>query len=182
MEKTTQTSAKTRDIARIALGAALITVCSWIAIPTAIPFTLQTLGVFLTVGLLGGRRGTLTVLVYLLLGAVGLPVLGGFTGGLGIMLSYTGGYLFGFLAAALVMWALEGLPGPRRWTLAAGMLLGQAVCYFCGVVWFMLFFADSYGMNLGMALGYQVVPFLLPDLVKIFIALALVSRLSRYVR
>lgn len=64
---------KTRELAYTGILAALIAVCIWISIPTAVPFTLQTFAVFLTLGLLGGRLGTLAVTVYLLLGAVGLP-------------------------------------------------------------------------------------------------------------
>ena len=88
---------KTRELAYTGILAALIAVCSWISIPTAVPFTLQTFAVFLTLGLLGGRLGTLAVTVYLLLGAVGLPVFAGFHGGLGAFLGATGGYLVGFL-------------------------------------------------------------------------------------
>ena len=81
---------KTRELAYTGILAALIAVCSWISIPTAVPFTLQTFAVFLTLGLLGGRLGTLAVTVYLLLGAVGLPVFAGFHGGLGAFLGATG--------------------------------------------------------------------------------------------
>ena len=81
---------RTRDLARAALFAALIAICSWLAIPTAVPFTLQTFAVFLALGVLGGKLGTLTVAVYLLLGAVGLPVFAGFQGGLGALLSGLG--------------------------------------------------------------------------------------------
>ena len=84
---------RTRDLARAALFAALIAICSWISIPTAVPFTLQTFAVFLALGVLGGKLGTLSVAVYLLLGAVGLPVFAGFQGGLGALLGATGGYL-----------------------------------------------------------------------------------------
>ena len=69
----------------------MITICSWISIPTLVPFTLQTFAVFLTVGLLGGKRGTMAVLVYVLLGAIGIPVFAEFTGGIGIILNNTGG-------------------------------------------------------------------------------------------
>ena len=64
----------TRDITYIALGAVLIAVCSWIGIPTTVPFTMQTFAVFCVLSLLGGRRGTLAIVVYLLLGAAGMPV------------------------------------------------------------------------------------------------------------
>ena len=86
---------RTVDMAYIALFAVVMAVCAWISIPAAVPFTLQTFGVFLAVGLLGGKRGTLAVLIYLLLGAVGIPVFAGFNGGLGYMLGATGGYIVG---------------------------------------------------------------------------------------
>ena len=69
------TRSKTYDLVYIAVFAVVMAVCSWISIPAQVPFTLQTFGVFMAVGVLGGKRGTLAVLVYVLLGAVGVPVL-----------------------------------------------------------------------------------------------------------
>ena len=74
---------KTYDLVYIAVFAVVMAVCSWISIPAQVPFTLQTFGVFMAVGVLGGKRGTLAVLVYVLLGAVGVPVFAGFSGGIG---------------------------------------------------------------------------------------------------
>lgn len=170
-----------RDITHIAVFAALIAVCSWISIPTAIPFTLQTLGVFLAVGMLGGRRGTAAVVVYLLLGAAGLPVFAGFTGGLGILFGYTGGYFLGFLFSALLMWGLERLRGPDLRTLAAGMLLSLPACYACGLGW-SLFIYDPAGTTLRAAFGIYVLPYIVPDLGKMAAALVLTARLRRYVK
>ena len=104
------------DLVMVALFAALIAVCAWVTIPGSVPFTLQTMGVFLAVGLLGGKRGTAAVLVYILLGAVGMPVFSGFSGGVGRLLGTTGGYIIGFLVAALAMWAMEAVcPRPCFW-------------------------------------------------------------------
>lgn len=93
----------TTDITLTALYSALIAVCSWISVPAAVPFTMQTFAVFVTVGVLGGKRGTYSVLLYLLLGAAGLPVFAGFTGGVGHLFGATGGYIIGFLFSAIVM-------------------------------------------------------------------------------
>lgn len=109
MSTVTATKTKTYDLAYIAIFAVLIAICSWISIPMTVPFTLQTFGVFMAVGVLGGKRGSLAVLVYILLGAIGVPVFAGFSGGLGILLNNTGGYIIGFLFSALVMWAMESL-------------------------------------------------------------------------
>ena len=72
---------KTRDTVFIALFAVLIAVCSWISIPTAIPFTMQTFGVFFALNFLGGKKGTLCVCIYLLLGLIGIPVYANGTAG-----------------------------------------------------------------------------------------------------
>ena len=118
----------TKDIALTALFVAVMAVCSWISIPATVPFTLQTFGVFLSVGLLGGKRGSLAVLVYLLLGAVGLPVFSGFTGGIGHLLGPTGGYIIGFIFSALLMWLAERLFGKSVAVLAVSMSAGLIVC------------------------------------------------------
>ena len=170
---------RTLDMAYIALFAVLIAVCAWISIPATVPFTLQTFGIFLAVGVLGGKRGTLAVLVYLLLGAVGIPVFAGFSGGVGCLLGSTGGYLVGFLFTALVMWAMERLMGKKLWVLALSMLLGLVVCYAFGTVWFILVYARTTGeIGLLTALGWCVFPYVLPDLIKIARALVLCRRLA----
>ena len=171
------------DMAYIALFAALMAVCSWISIPATVPFTLQTFGVFLAVSVLGGRRGTLAVAVYLLMGTIGIPVFAGFQGGIGCLLGTTGGYLIGFLLSALVMWAMERLPGNRAWMLTLSMVAGLLVCYAFGTVWFMVVYAKKAGaIGLMTALGWCVFPFVIPDLVKIALARIVTRRLSRAIR
>lgn len=178
-------SAHVRDLALTAVFAALLAILSWISITlpvSAVSFTLQTLGVFLCVGILGGKRGTLAVLVYILLGAVGLPVFAGFSGGLGALLGSSGGYIIGFLFSALAMWGLEKLWGSSTPALAAAMVIGLAVCYLFGTVWFMVVYTTSTGaVTLLTVLGWCVFPFLPFDLLKIALALALSVRLRPHV-
>lgn len=175
---------RTRDLVYIALFAVLMAVCSWISIPILqVPYTLQTFAVFLAVGVLGGKRGTLAVLVYILLGAVGVPVFSGFTGGLGILLGNTGGYIIGFLFTALLMWLMEALLGKKFWVLAVSMVLGLIVCYAFGTAWFMVVYARNAGaVGLGTALGWCVIPYIIPDLVKIALALLLSRRLGKILK
>ncbi len=170
---------KTKDMALIALFAALIALCSWLSIPAAVPFTLQTLGVFLAVGLLGGRRGTLAVAVYILLGAAGLPVFAGFKAGIGVLLGATGGYIVGFLAAALAMGAVLRRAGGGKWALLLSMILGLLICYGFGTAWFLLVYTRSSGaVGLLTVLGWCVFPFILPDALKIALAFVLCRRLG----
>ena len=92
---------KTYDLVYIAVFAVLMAVCSWISVPTAVPFNLQTFAVFMAVGVLGGRRGTMSVALYIILGAVGVPVFAGMTGGIGILTGTTGGYIVGYFLPLL---------------------------------------------------------------------------------
>jgi biotin transport system substrate-specific component len=166
----------------IAMFAVLMAVCSWISIPTVVPFTLQTFGVFMAVSMLGGKRGTLSVLVYILLGAVGVPVFANMTGGFGILLGSTGGYIVGFLFSALVMWAFEKIPGKKPVIHILSMLAALIVCYAFGTVWFMIVYARTTGaVGLGTVLGWCVFPFIIPDLVKIALAYVLSGRLRRFI-
>ena len=170
---------RTQALARAALAAALMALCSWISLPTAVPFTLQTFALFLTLGVLGGRLGALAVGVYLLLGAVGLPVFAGFSGGLGALLGATGGYLLGFLLTALTVWGAERLWGSSAPVFLASCLAGLGLCYLFGTVWFAAVYASSSGpVGLAAVLGWCVAPFVLPDLAKLALALALRRRLS----
>ena len=171
---------KTYDLAYIGVFTVLITICSWISIPTAIPFTLQTFAVFLAVSVLGGRRGTLAVVVYVLLGAIGVPVFAEFTGGLGIILGNTGGYIVGFIFSALVMWLTESLFGRKVWVQAISMVMGLLACYAVGTVWFMLvYMRDAGAVGLSTVLGWCVIPFIIPDAIKIALALTLSNALKK---
>lgn len=155
-----------------AFFSALTVICAWISLPVAdIAFTMQTFAVFLTLGLLGGKWGTVSILIYLLLGAVGMPVFSGFQGGIGILAGVTGGYLWGFLFSGLVYCSLE------RFGKLPAMISGQLICYLCGSLWFA--FYSGGGMEL--ILLRCVVPYLIPDAVKICLAFTLSKRLGRHI-
>ena len=172
-----------RDLCYIAVGAALLALCSWLSIPFTVPFTLQTFAVCLIAALLGLRRVLLAVLIYLLLGLAGLPVFSGFRGGFGVLLGPTGGFLIAYLPTAFTVGlAAERAPG-RPWPLAFGMGLGMLLCYLGGTAWFMLGFSRASGaIGLLSALNLCVFPFLLPDTVKCVLALLLAQRLRPHIR
>lgn len=181
--KTAQPHFRTLDLVYIAAGAALIAVCSWISIPTTIPFTLQTFAVFLLMTALGGKRGTLSVLVYLMLGAIGLPVFAQFTGGIGILLGNTGGYLAGFLLLGVVYLVVTRFFGEKTLPQIIALTAGLAVCYTFGTAWFMLVYTRANGaVGLGTVLGWCVIPFILPDLLKLALALIVARRLEPVIR
>lgn len=166
------------DYTYMALSAALIAICSWISIPTAIPFTLQTFAVCLITALLGTKRGTISVCVYILLGAVGVPVFSGFRGGLGVLLGTTGGYIIGFIFTALCVGLWTKRFGRGIISLVISMVLGILLCYAFGTAWFMLVYARTSGaIGLMTALSWCVFPYLLPDGAKILLAVILCRRL-----
>ncbi len=173
---------KLRNMALCGLFAALMAICAWISLPLPeISFTLQTFAVFLTLGLRGGKRGSVTCLVYLLLGAVGLPVFTGFKGGIGVLLGPTGGYILGFLASALLYWLITGLFGQGGAVQLGAMVLGLLVCYAFGSFWFyFLYLSKGSPIAMGVVLTKCVVPFLIPDGIKLGLAFLLTRRLARY--
>ena len=173
---------KTYDIVYIAVFAVIMAICSWISIPAAVPFTLQTFGVFVAVGVLGGKRGTLSILVFILLGAIGIPVFANFSGGIGVLAGPTGGYIIGFLFSALLMWAMEKLPGKKSVMQIVSMIAGLIVCYAFGTVWFVIVYGRMNGpIGFTAALASCVVPFIIPDIIKIALAYVLSRKLRKYV-
>lgn len=181
-EKTEDKKFKTLDLIYIGLSAALIAVCSWISIPLTVPITLQTMGVCLISGLFGAKKATLSVIIYIILGAVGVPVFAGFSSGAGILLGATGGYIVGFIFTAVIV----GITADRTnklWALILSMIIGILVCYAFGTAWFAIVYANNgQPETLVTILGWCVVPFIIPDAVKIAIAAILTNRLKRFIK
>lgn len=165
---------------QIALFAAIMAVCSWIQIPMTVPFTLQTFAIFCALGTMGGKSGSISVLVYIVLGAVGVPVFAGFSGGMGVLMGTTGGYIIGFLFTALLYWAITHFFGEKLPVMIVAMVLGLLVCYAFGTAWFMIVYANANGaVGLITALGWCVFPFIIPDLVKIALAILIAKRIPK---
>ena len=130
--------------------------------------------------ILGGKRGSCAVFLFILLGAVGIPVFSGFRGGLGHLIGPTGGYLIGFLCTGMAHILLQKCMERLRTQLRIALLMAEhCLCYLFGTLWFVAVF-HSRGTHYGFfaALGLCVLPYVLPDLVKIALA-ELVSRRVR---
>ena len=126
------------EMALIAVMAAVTCIMGPLSIPipfSVVPISLTNLAVYLAIYVLGCRRGTLSYLVYLLLGLVGVPVFSGFSGGVGKLFGPTGGYLLGFIFMALICgWAIDHF-SCKLVPSFIGMLLGTVVCYAFGTAW-----------------------------------------------
>lgn len=182
---------KTYNIVLIAVSAALITICSWISITIGpVPFTLQTMAIFAVLMTIGGARGSVAVIIYLLLGLVGVPVFAGFKGGPASFLGPTGGFLVGFAVASLVWILLEKLLRDKMSSSAVKRILYgvinavicEVVMYTIGVIWFMVVYGQQTGpVGLGATLIMCVVPFIIPDIVKIAVAIVIGERAGKLI-
>ena len=165
-----------RQLVLAALFAALTAVCSQIQIPLPmIPINLALFAVHLCGTLLGAKWGALSMAVYALLGAVGVPVFAGFGSGPAVLFGKTGGYIIGYILCAAIVGLLSRRLGFTFPKLCLSMAVGVIVCYVFGTAWFM---AIS-GLNLATSLSYCVLPFLPGDAVKILLAAFLALRLRK---
>lgn len=176
---------KTVWMTEVALMAAVLCVLAPFSIPIGeIPITLATFAVYLTAAILGSKKGTASVLIYLLIGMVGVPVFSNFTGGAAKLAGPTGGYLIGYLPCAFLIGFLmerewkstKSLKGtvPTAFELVrsvAAMVLGTLVCYLFGTAWFMYQMSATY--TVAQAIAICVIPYLAFDMVKIILASAI---------
>ncbi|MBR4072103.1 MAG: biotin transporter BioY [Clostridia bacterium] len=167
-----------KQTVRAALCAALIAVSSFIIIPlSAVPVTLQTFTVCVTAALLGLKWGVISVSVYILLGAAGLPVFSGFGGGIGVLMGAGGGFIWGFLIMAVIVGFVSDKFGSDIIKMIIAMAVGTVGCYIAGILWYILVYSGGEGIMA--VLSVCVFPFILPDAVKIIAAATIVSRLKK---
>lgn len=172
-----------KELCRIALFTALTAVCAQIVVPAAVPFTLQLFAVLLAAGLLGAWQAGASVLIYILLGAVGLPVFSGFRSGISHLLGATGGYITGFLFTAIISGLLIKKFKNSFWGTVLSMLIGTVVCYALGTAQYMLVYMNSGDEKTFLyTLSVCVVPFIIPDIVKIFLAAVCAGRLKKIIK
>ena len=178
MKAQTISSERTKSVILCALFVALIAICSWISVPSAVPFTLQTFAVFLTAGLLGTKRSIITIVCYILIGSIGVPVFANFQAGFGVVTGPLGGYIIGFIFTALI----TGKFGSKTIPAAVGMVLGLIACYAFGTVWFTYIYTGALtGAGLVSSLSMCVIPFIIPDIIKITLAVILTQRLKKHI-
>lgn len=174
------THLKISKLTRCGLFTAIICLCSWITVPTVVPFTLQTLGIYLSVGILGGKMGFCSVATYIALGMVGLPVFSNFQGGIGVLLGASGGYIWGFVVAVAMMWLLEKIFGRGLKVFVVSQIFATLICYFLGSVWYYFVYIHRSGsMGFAGVISTCVLPFILPDVAKIALSTVLTKKLRK---
>ena len=161
----------TYELVLCAFCAAVTCILAPLSVPLAgeVPISLATFAVLLSGILLGGKLGALSQIVYVLLGSVGLPVFAGWTGGIGITLGITGGYIIGYIPMAFIAGLLyhrfgrQGSGARKYAVMFVSMILATAALYILGTAWFIA----HTKMSLGASMAACVIPFLPGDLIKI---------------
>lgn len=162
-----KTGKKLQKMTMTALMTAVICILAPLSIPIGpVPISFTALAIYLSLYLLGWKLGTVSCLIYILLGAVGLPVFSGFSGGIGKLLGPTGGYIIGFLPMAVLAGAIIERYH-NRFIRFSAMTAGMALCYVFGTIWFCIVMKTT----VAAALSACVFPFIPGDMIKIMIAL-----------
>jgi len=174
---------KIKNMAYASLCAALLAVCAWISVPSPIPFSLQTFGLFFVLLFLGGKWGSISLLIYVFLGIVGVPVFSGFNAGIGVLLGPTGGFILGFFGVCMVYWLTERIKPSKIYMRAVFLSLGTVICYAAGTVFYMLWCGNR-GNAIGpaSAISICVLPYILPDLLKLVLALTFAPKIKRIIK
>ena len=169
----------TSTMAVVALMTAVLCVLSPFSIPIGpIPISLATFGLYLTIIILGRKRAVMVCLMYLLMGAIGLPVYSGFSGGFARLFGPTGGYLFGYLLLTVVAGQIVDNFPKNQYLCGLGLAIGTAACYIVGTMWL------AYQMEIGFREAFMigVVPFLIGDMVKILISVQAGMSMKRRIK
>ena len=160
-----------QELCYIALFTAIITVCAQIVLPMpyGVPMTLQTFAIPLAGVVLGKKNGTIAALVYVLLGAIGVPVFAGLTGGIGVVFGRTGGFILSFPILALT----AGIGAKKNiFWLSLWLLAGAVINYICGMLMFSFVHLGAVTFaNLKIAFAACVLPFIPSAIVKIIMVL-----------
>ena len=161
---------KTKSMTLIGLVTALLCIVGPITITipiSPIPISLVTLAIWFAIYVLGTKRSVISCILYLGMGAIGLPIFSGFSGGIGKLLGPTGGYLIGYIVLTVVSgWFMDKWP-MNRWMQGLGMTLGVVLCYFMGTAWLMV----QMEVNCYSAISMGVLPFVPGDILKLIIAI-----------
>ena len=164
-------NARVRDVALVIAGVLIVALSAQVSIPIQpVPFTAQTFGVLLVGGALGFRRGGISLALYVLLGAVGLPLFAHAASGAHVVLGATGGYLIGFMLAGAIVGRFAELGWDRHLGGAIGMMaIGSLAIYAIGLPWLGI----VGGYSLQDTIAYGLTPFLVWDIAKLVVAATL---------
>lgn len=167
------------NLSTVAMSTSIIVVSSWLSVPFAVNFTLQLLAIFIISDIFDIKKSFLSVALYISLGFCGLPVFSGFGAGIASLIGPTGGFILGFLFVPLILHVFKIAFKPSFFISVVSMLSGLILCYIFGTVWYALIYSGDNTIGLLNALTVCVFPFIVFDIIKIFVAALISSRLKR---
>ncbi len=173
---------KTKFVVYSALSTCFIVVCSLIAIPSVVPITLQTFAIFLISLTFNLKISLVSLTAYLILGIIGLPVFSNFSAGFGVLLGPTGGYLLGFYLLIFSVHLFKKIIQKPYVNALIGGLLGLILLYLFGTAWYLLVYLGESLIGFLSALSVCVLPFIVGDLIKLFLAVAICERLKKIIK
>lgn len=172
-----------KDMSLIAVGSVVLAVCSWLTVPFVIPFTMQTFGLYILLLVLGGKRATLSVLLYIALGAIGIPVFSGFNAGVGALLGPSGGFILGFALAGVVYLSFGKKTLTSRSARLCALLLATGAFYVSGTAGYVLWCAGgSKAVSFGTSFSVCVLPYIIPDALKMSVACFVAKRIKNAIK
>lgn len=178
LDKEKNTNMSTKRMTLTAMTSCIIIISSWITIPFAVPFSMQTFAVFFSLLLLGGKDGFISVCLYILLGAIGLPVFSGFRGGIGHLIGPTGGYIFGFVLLAFLYMLSEPIILKKKSLKPFVLFAGLVLCYTAGTFWYSLMYKGNEYNEFWEIASVCVFPYVIFDLIKLWLAFFTVKRVK----
>lgn len=168
-----------KKITEIALFVSVITICSWISIPLIIPITLQTLIIFLVIHISDFKTSMISVIIYIILGLIGVPVFSFFKSGLASILGPTGGFIIGFIPLTFFSSLLtEKHKGNKIFCLLV-YLFGLLLLYTIGSLWYYFVYSKD---SISSILLICVIPFIIPDIIKIVLAIYIGSTFIKMIK
>ncbi len=176
--KNPQKSKLVQNLTYAAMAISLITLCAWLSIPLGVGFTLQTLAVFLIASCFSIKISLPAVSAYVFLGIIGVPVFAGFRGGFAALVSPSGGFLIGFILSTVLVSMLRCLYKNSAIKHILILLFAQLICYASGTLWYIYVFCYANPSPFGVALAICVLPFVIPDALKILFTAFLYRKLS----
>lgn len=178
------TNTSTKKLAISAMLTASIAIGAWISIPSTIPFTLQTLFIYFAVLFMKAKYSALSITVYIMLGAIGLPVFSNFTSGLGILFGATGGYIFGFLLFPLCYAIFTSILKENDFSRILSLIVGTLLCYIAGTIMFVNVALTKSGAKYSFAAAFSicVIPYIIPDMIKLIIAFIADKRIKKIIK
>ncbi len=170
---------KTIDLCKISIFTVFLIVCSQISIPMVVPFTLQTLAIYLLLSYFNDVRALYSIFLYLLLGLLGFPVFANLSGGINVLFGATGGFLFGFITLGIVYLILVKF----KVTKYIASIIALFVLYVVGTVWFSVMYLNELTLNsIQIALGFTVYPFIVFDIIKMYLGIFIGESSKKYTR